>query len=192
MTDRGAHVIDIGQLVNDSDDTGPVELEAKGVQNTQSIYNVFWDYHFKLKYANGVEMIGATDEPRGIKLVGEDGWIFIHVHGGKLEASKPEILKEKIGPKEIQLGRTTVPEDPNNDHPRLLGHRKHFIECIKTRTQPFAHAEAGHRTASICHLTNIAMTVGRPVKWDPQKEQFVGDGEANKLLKPSFRTPWTL
>lgn len=185
MTDRGAHVIDIGQMVNDSDDTGPVEIEAKGVQNPKSIYNVFWDYHFKLKYANGVEMIGATDEPRGIKFIGEDGWIFVHIHGGNLEASKPEILKEKIGPKEIQLGRTTLPHAQN-------GHRKHFLECMKTRSQPFAHAEAGHRTASICHLTNIAMTVGGALKWDPQKEQFVGNDEANKLLRPVFRSPWTL
>ena len=98
---------------------------------------------------------------------------FIRAHPGK------------IGTKEIQLGRTTLSHAQN-------GHRKHFLECMKTRSQPFAHAEAGHRTASICHLTNIAMTVGGTLKLDPTKEQFVGNDEANKLLRPVFRSPWTL
>jgi hypothetical protein len=63
---------------------------------------------------------------------------------------------------------------------------------VKSRQQPFAHVEAGHHTAVICHLNNIAMKVGRKLKWDPQNEQFVGDDEANKLLKPVMRSQWTL
>jgi hypothetical protein len=185
MTDRGAHVIDIGQMANQSDDTGPVEITAKGVQNPGSIFNAFWDYNFENTYANGVEMIGSTDEPRGIKFEGSDGWIFVAIHGGDLSASKPEILKEKIGEKEINLGRTSLPHGQN-------GHRKQFLECIKSRQQPFAHAEAGHHTSVICHLNNIAMKVGRKLKWDPKAEQFIGDDEANKLIKPVMRSQWTL
>ena len=184
MTDRGAHVIDIGQLANNSDDTGPVEIEAKGVQNPGSLWNAFWDYNFTNTYANGVQMIGTTEEPRGIKFEGTDGWIFVAIHGGKLSASKPEILKEKIAENEIHLGRTPEPY-PN-------GHRRHFLDCVKSRQQPFAFAEAGHRTASICHLNNIAMKVQRKLKWDPKAEQFVGDEEANKLIKPVMREPWKL
>jgi predicted dehydrogenase len=185
MTDRGAHVIDIGQMAIDADETGPVEIEAKGFQNPGSIFNAFWDYNFKNTFANGVEMIGSTDEPRGIKFVGSDGWLFVHIHGGDLEASKPEILKEKIGDNEIHIGRAPLPHDQN-------GHRRQFLDCIKSRQQPFAHAEAGHRTASICHLNNIAMAVGRKLNWDPKAEQFIGDDEANKLLKPQMRSPWVL
>ncbi len=184
MTDRGAHVIDIGQMANNSDDTGPVSIEAKGFQNPGSIFNAFWDYNFTNEYANGVQMIGSTEAPRGIKFVGTDGWIFVAIHGGALSASKPEILNEKIADNEIHIGRTPEP------HPN--GHRRHFLDCIKSRQQPFAHAEAGHRTASICHLNNIAMAVGRKLKWDPQKEQFIGDDDANKLLKPPMRSPWVL
>jgi predicted dehydrogenase len=186
MTDRGAHVIDIGQMANDTDDTGPVEFEARGVHNPDSIYNVYWDYNFRNTYANGVEMIGTTDEPRGIKFVGETGWIFCEIHGGALTASKPEILKEKIGENEINLGRTTLPDGNGR------GHRMQFLECIKSRKQPYAHAEVGHRTSSICHLNLIAMEVGRKLKWDPKAEQFIGDDEANKLLKPQMRSPWVL
>jgi predicted dehydrogenase len=185
MTDRGAHVIDIGQMCNGTDETGPVEIEAKGVQNPKSIYNTFWDYNFTNTFANGVNMIGCTDEPRGLKLVGTDGWIFVAIHGGALSASKPDILAEKIGAKELHVGRTTLLHSQN-------GHRKHFLECVRTRSQPFAHAEVGHRSASICHLNNIAMLLQRKLKWDPEKEQFIGDDEANKLLKPSFRSPWVV
>ena len=186
MTDRGAHVIDIGQLVNGTDDTGPIEFEAKGVHNPDSIYNVFWDYNFKNTYANGVEMIGSTDEPRGIKFVGDKGWIFVAIHGGDLSASDPKILEEKIGDKEIQLGRTTLPDGQSR------GHRMQFLESIKSRQQPFADAEIGHRTSSICHINLIAMAVGRKLKWDPKAEQFIGDDEANKMLKPVMRSPWVL
>ena len=179
MTDRGAHVIDIAQLGNGSDDTGPVEISASGVQSKTSLYDAFFDYKFENVFANGVRMIGSTDNPRGLKFEGSDGWIFVEIHGGKLSASKPELLKEKIGDKEIQLGRSP-------------GHQRNFLDSVKSRQQPVASAEIGHRTASICHLNNIAMKLGRKLKWDPAKEQFAGDDEANRLLAPTMRSPWHL
>jgi predicted dehydrogenase len=179
MTDRGAHVIDIAQLGLGMDDTGPVEFEATGVRKKDSLYNVFWDYTFTNTYANGVRMVGTTKGPRGLKFIGEKGWIFVEIHGGRLEAEPASLLQEKISDGEIQLGRSP-------------GHQRNFIDSVKSRQQPVAHAEIGHRTGSICHLNNIAMLVGRKLKWDPAKEQFVGDDEANKLLAPSMRSPWSL
>ncbi len=179
MTDRGAHVIDIAQLGNGTDDTGPVEISATGVQSKTSLYDAFFDYKFENVFANGVRMIGSTDDPRGLKFEGSDGWIFVEIHGGKLSASKPELLQEKIGDKEIQLGRSP-------------GHQRNFLDSVKSRQQPVASAEIGHRTASICHLNNIAMKLGRKLKWDPAKEQFAGDDEANRLLAPTMRSPWHL
>ena len=195
MTDRGAHVIDIGQLAMDADHTGPVEIEAKGVQNPGSIWDAFWDYNFTNKYENGVTMIGSTDEPRGLKFEGTDGWIFVHIHGGKLEASDPKLiepsvlrsidnqrklLKERAGDKAVDLGRSP-------------GHHQDFLNACKSRQQPIAAGgEIGHRTATLCHLNNIAMRLGRKLKWDPQKEQFIGDDEANGWVKPSMRPPYVL
>jgi len=179
MTDRGAHVIDLGQLGHGTDDTGPTEIVASGTRNEGSLYNAFWTYKFSNKFADGVTMIGQSEGQRGLKFEGDSGWIFIHVHGAKLEASSPAILQEKIGEGEIQLGRSP-------------GHQRNFIDCVKSRATPMAPAEAGHRTASLCHLNNIAMIVGRPLKWDPAKEQFLGDDEANKLLKPAMRMPWSV
>ena len=153
ITDRGAHVIDIGQLGGGFDDTGVVEIKATGKRNSASLYDAFWEYEFAGKYANGVEFVGASGGDRGVRFEGTEGWIFVHIHGGRLEASNPAILKEKIGEKEIQLGRSP-------------GHHQDFINAIKARTQPVAAAEIGHRTASLCHLINIALLTGKPLKFD--------------------------
>jgi predicted dehydrogenase len=179
MTDRGAHVIDIAQLGHGTDDTGPVEITAKGVRSKTSLYDTFFDYEFENVFADGVRMIGSTNEPRGVTFEGADGWISVGIHGGALSASKPEILQEKIGEGEIQLGRSP-------------GHYRNFLDSVKSRQQPVASAEVGHRTASICHLNNIAMLLERSLKWDPVKEQFIGDDEANRLLMPPMRAPWKL
>lgn len=185
MTDRGAHVIDIGQLGNGTDDTGPVEIEAKGKQIEGSLYDTFWDYEFVNTYANGVKLVGTSEGTRGIKFEGTDGWIFVEIHGGRLEASSPELLDEatqrqKFGDKWVDLGRSP-------------GHHQDFIQSCYSRKQPIAAGgEIGHRTATICHLNNIAMKLGRKLKWDPEKEVFIDDDEANKLVKPEMRPPYVL
>jgi len=186
MTDRGAHVIDLGQLGAGVDDTGPVEIEATGVQNKGGLYDAFWDYKFVNTWAGGLKLIGSTAEPRGVKFEGDEGWIFIHVHGARLEASNPswledlKVWKEKgVTSHKIQLGRSP-------------GHHRNFLDSVKSRKQPVAHAEVGHRTASVCHLNNIAMKLGRKLKWDPKAEKFIGDDEANGLVTPKMRNPWTL
>ena len=190
MTDRGAHVIDLAQLGAGTDDTGPVEIEARGTASKTSLYDAFWDYEFVNTYANGVKLVGSTKGPRGVKFEGSDGWVFIHVHGGRLEAEPASLLKATIDKDEIQLGRSPrFGETSTNYLPR---HVRNFLDSVKSRQQPLAPAEVGHRTASICHLNNIAMRLDRKLRWDPEKEQFVNDPEANRLLKPVMREPWTL
>jgi len=179
MTDRGAHIIDLAQLGGGTDDTGPVEIDAKGTRNAASLYDTFWEYQFENVYANGVRMLGSSEGPRGLKFEGDKGWVFVNVHGCRLEAEPASLLAEKIGDDEIQLGRTS-------SHPR------NFLDSVKSRQQPFAPAEVGQRTATICHLTNLGMKLGRKLKWDPVKEQVVGDDEANSLLTPKLRAPWHL
>src|SRR5690606_26536705 len=139
----------------------------------------FMEYEFENVFANGVRMIGRSAGERGLKLIGDEGWIFIAIHGGHAKASKPSILEPLGDDARIRLGETP-------------SHHDNFVEAVKARKQPFAHAEIGHRTASLCHLNNIAMTVGRPIKWDPAKEQIIGDEEANALLMPRMRSPWNL
>ena len=179
MTDRGAHVIDLAQLGNDTDATGPVEIEGHGKQPGRGLFDAFMDYQFELTYADGVGLFGRNEGPRGVKFEGSAGWVFIHVHGGNLEAQPPALLQEIIGPEELHLGRSR-------------GHQENFIETVRTRRETLAPAEVGHRTGSICHLVNIAMLLGRKLKWDPVKEEIVNDPEADRMLARPMRSPWSL
>ncbi len=179
MTDRGAHILDIGQLGNHTDDTTPVEYQAKGVVPESDLYNTFFNYNFECRYANGVRLIGTTAEPRGIRFEGSEGWIFIYIHGGNLEASSPALLKEIIRPEEIQLGRSP-------------GHQRDFIQCVKSRREPMAPVEVGHHSATICHLLNIAMVTGRKLRWDPAGEKVLGDEVAQSMTSRPMRSPWRL
>jgi hypothetical protein len=89
-------------------------------------------------------------------------------------------LDSKIEPNEIHLYES-------NDHYR------NFIDCVLSRKEPIAPVETAHRSITICHLGNIALRLGRDLlKWDPVKEQIVGDDEAAKMLGRPYRQPWKL
>lgn len=124
-------------------------------------------------------MIGTTESPRGLKFEGTDGWLFIRIHGGRLSAEPNSLLRESIGAGEIHLGRSP-------------GHHRDFLNAVKTRNQPMASAEIGHRTATICHLLNIAMLTERKLTWDPKAECIINDPEAHRMLSRPMRSPWHL
>ena len=178
MTDRGAHIIDLAQFINDADDSGPIELKAVGEQVTSKLFDCFIEYEFECTYANGIKIIGTSTGDRGLKLVGSDGWIFIHIHGGRLEASDPRILSSIIQPEEIHTQYSP-------------GHHRNFLDAVKSRKKAIAHEEIGHRTATICHLLNIAMLLKKPIQWDPVAE-ISKDAEVNALLQRPTRSPWRL
>jgi hypothetical protein len=157
-----------------------VEISGKGtIAPGGGVFDAFMEYNFECKYANGVRLVGLSKGPRGLKIEGSDGWIFIHIHGGRLKAGPETLLQEQAGPGEIHVGRSR-------------SHHQNFVDAVRSRQQPFASAETGHRTATICHLVNIAMLTGRKLKWDPDKEVIIGDDEANRMLSRPMRSPWHL
>jgi hypothetical protein len=179
MTDRGAHILDLAQLANNSDDSGPVEIEGTGRRNSGGIFDTFIEFDFRMRYANGVELIGSDAGPRGIRYEGTDGWVFVHIHGGRLEADPPGLLEETIGPDEIRLGRSP-------------GHHQDFFSAVRTRGTTMAPAEVGHRTATLCHLANIAMLTGRRLQWDPVSERVTNCEQAERMLSRPAREPWLI
>jgi len=179
MTDRGAHIIDLAQLGHGTDGTTPIEYEGTGWFPPEGLFDTAMSYKLHLKYADGVDMFIESISPRGVRFEGTDGWIFIHVHGGDLEAEPKSLLKEVIGPNELHLGRSR-------------GHHADFIANVKSRGECKAPPEVGHSSGTICHINNIAMLLGRKLKWDPEKEQFINDDEANRMLVRSLRAPWHL
>jgi predicted dehydrogenase len=179
VTTWGIHHVDIAQWGNSADTTGPVEVEGTGVFPKDGLYDcaVAWD--MTLKYANGVTLNFVDNKKRkqGVLFEGSDGWIF--VERGSIDAQPKSLLNEKIGADEIHL-------PASNDH------SKNFIDCIRARTTPVSSIEAAVRSDTVCHLSDIAMRLGRKLTWDPQTERFTNDEQANRVLSRSMRSPWHL
>lgn len=179
ICDWGTHLFDTAQWANDTELSGPVEIEGTGTHWEGGLYDTVKDYDVTYRYANGVVMTCTPGNP-SIKLVGTDGWVGNRGWRGELEASSTDILNSKIGPNEIHL--YTNPDGEHAD----------FLDCVKTRKDPYFPVEIGHRVATVCHLANIAIKVGRKLKWDPEKEHFSNDPTANAYLSRPMRKPWQL
>jgi predicted dehydrogenase len=179
LTDWGAHIVDTAQWGNDTERTGPVEIEGRGVFPKDSLYNTATDYRIEYKYAKGVTMIITSGEVH-LRFEGSDGWVGNTGWRGNLQAEPKRILDSVIGPDDIRLYT-----EPGGEH-------RNFLDCVKSRRAPYFPAEIGHRCCTVLHLGNISMLLGRKLKWDPEKEIFPGDAEANRMLSRSMRSPWRL
>jgi predicted dehydrogenase len=181
LTDWAGHHIDIAHWGLGLDRTGPIEIEGKGDYPKDGIYDVPTAYKFTCKYADGLTMIVANDQqqPMGMGTVwyGEKGWI--HVRRGKLEADPADVLKEVIGPGEIKLYES-------HDH------QQNFLDCVRSRKETITPIEIAHRSISVGLLGEIAMLTEKKLRWDPQKEVFLNNDEANRMLSRPMRSPWHL
>jgi predicted dehydrogenase len=177
ITGWGSHMNDIAQWGNGSDDTGPVEIGGKAEYPDRGLFDVHTKFHAEAAYANGVRLIMETGDPPGVRFEGEKGWVFVTRE--EITASDPAILKRPAGEGEIKLYESG-------------NHMKNFLECMRTRMEPAAPVEVGHRSNTICLLAHIAMKLGRKLRWDPQVECFLDDDEANGRLDYPHREPWTV
>jgi len=179
IPDWGAHLFDTAQWANNTERNGPVEVEGTGTYWTGGLYDTVKDYDVTYRYANGVVMTCRPGNP-SIKFIGTDGWVGNAGWRGPVQASSPEILNSQIGPREIHLYT-----NPNGEH-------DDFLKCVRSRKDPYFPVDIGHRVSTVSHLALIAIKLARKLKWDPKREHFVGDPEANKLLDRPRRDPWQL
>jgi predicted dehydrogenase len=163
LADMGAHHFDIAQWALDMDASGPVKIEPPAGDATSGL---------KFTYANGVEMFHGG--PADCTFEGELG--TINVSRGKLESNPAEILTA-LGERDWHV--------PASDN-----HARNWLDAIKSRQRPICDVEVGHRSATVCHLANLGYQLHRPLAWDPEKERFVNDDEANGLLNREPREPW--
>ncbi len=189
LTDWGAHMIDLAQWGNNTEATGPVEVEGTGkFPPRDELFNTAEEFVLNYKYANGVTLNVSTSIP-GIRFEGTDGWIGFKKWRGPLEARRKEILQSKIGPDEVHLYH------PSEIVGRAAGNGgewRNFLDCVKTRKPCYAPAETGHRTITIAHIGNIAMLLGRKLRWNPEAERFANDAEADGMLQRKQRQPWAI
>jgi predicted dehydrogenase len=163
LADMGAHHFDIAQWAMGMDASGPVSIEPPAEGETG----------LKFIYASGVEMIHGG--PSGCTFEGTKG--KLRVDRNLLESDPPEILATPLGEKDR---RAIESKD----------HLRNWLDCIKSREEPICSVETGHRTASVCHLGNLGYKLRRKLTWDPAKEEFPGDAEANALTSRKPRDGW--
>lgn len=180
MTNFGAHHIDIAQWGLGMDESGPVAVEGAATFGTEKGYEVTQSCRITHTYSTGVKMIvgqGEKDCPGGVTFVGSEGTIF--VDRGKIVGTPEELVKQALKEDDVRLYVSK-------------NHHQNFLDCIKSRKLPICDVEIGHRSATVCHLSNIAVRLGRRIQWDAANEQIVGDAEAAKWISRPYREPWKL
>lgn len=177
LTDWGAHLLDTAQVANGAEKSGPVEVEGTGkiVKDSMATMPVAFDLHYR--YANGVEL-HVKSGGVFIRLEGTKGWVGNNGWRGGVEGSSPEML------------RTKYPAGTSKFWPLPKGEHRNFLDCVKSRELTTYPAEDGQRLSTVMHIGNIAMELGRKLKWDPAKEEFVGDDAANALRSRTAREEW--
>ncbi len=182
LTDWGAHHVDIACWALGASDTGPskvtpveytLPVEYKdGFPVVDDRYNTATQFNLRVDMPNDVEMIITSGGDNGILFEGTEGRFF--VNRGKITGKPVEDLKDKPLPdgaiEEVYGGKISQ------------NHTANFIEGIKSRNQPISDVWSHDRMLEICHLSNIAMRLGRELKWDPVKREIVGDAQANSFL----------
>ena len=179
ITDWGGHHPDIAQIALGTELTGPVAIKnARGVLPPRdALWNTAESYHFEAHYADGrVMVIQSSSNKNGIQFEGTEGSLWVSRHD--ISASDKKLLD----PKRIE----------NHWGDSVKIHFANFLDCIKSGKATNAPCENAHRSITISHLGNIAIQLGRNLKWDPQREQVQDDFAANALVDRPYRSPWKL
>ena len=172
ITDWGAHMFDIAQWALGMDESGPVQF-LPPADPTQ-------DSGLTMVYENGVRMNhkqwGGEGDFNAVQFIGTEG---------RIEVSRSFLRtfpNENLAKAELKETDKRVYFSDN--------HYQDWVDAIKDRTKPISDVETGHRTASVCNVTNIAYELGRPLLWNPEKEKFVGDDYANLMVGRPYRGKW--
>ncbi len=204
MTDWGAHHNDIAQWALNMDNSGPVAVEGNGQAPDMrpNCYNCHPEFEARYTYANGTggregtQLVCRSSPPRdfparrgdrpednGVLFEGEDNkWIF--VSRGRIFASDGDQRTSRIISEPLPEGATRLG--------RADSQMGNFLDCVRSRQQPVCNPTIGHRSATVCHLGNIAIRTGRRLRWDPAMERFTGEHaeEANRWLTRERRGEW--
>jgi predicted dehydrogenase len=178
LTNWGAHHLDIAQWGLGMDESGPVAVEGTARYHKQGWYEVPESQELTYTYANGIRVICNNANRGGTTFEGNKGTIF--VTRGRIESTPPEILKVPLGEKDVYLTESQ-------------NHHANWLDSIRNNRRPIGDVEIGHRSATVCHLGNIALRARQRILWDPAKEVIVGaNAEVTAMVGRTYRAPWRL
>jgi len=174
---QGVHFTDIAQWGLGADDTGPVEIEGHGSIPKDGLCDTATQWHVAMTFANGVRLVYDDHRafPMGVVFEGTAGSVSALCGGVTAEPKTLMTMPLRASETPLYRGRS---------------HLADFLHCVRTRQPTAAPAEAAHRCTTLCHLAHIAILTGRKLQWDPVREQFLNDREANRYLSRAMRAPW--
>jgi predicted dehydrogenase len=180
MTNFGAHHLDIAQWALNRDESGPTTIEATAKFQKDGWYEVPERSEIVYTYDDGIKVIVEQGGKAGPNVLfeGTKGTIAVS-RGNKIESNPAEIrtMPLKSGDVHLYVSKS---------------HHKNWLDCIQSRELPICDVAIGHRSATVCHLGNIAIRTGRKITWDPKAQEIVGDPEAAAMLARPYRSPWSL
>ncbi len=174
----GVHDLDIAHWGMDTEHTGPIAVEGEGVFPRDGLFDTVLTFDLAFEYANGITitMTDTGKNPHGVRFNGREGWIHTR---GAITCEPASLAKAFVGPNDVHLYKSDF-------------HERNFLECIRTRRETITPVEVAHRSTSAALIGGIALKLGRRLEWDPAKERFVNDPEADRLLSYPMRAPWRL
>ena len=186
VTDWGVHHTDIAVWALGLEETGPTRIDGRGVFNRKKgCYNVAHSFDCTLDYDGGHQIVLNSDS-NDLTIEGEKG---------RIQVNRSRIAGKPI--EDILESKTERDSLENEVHKlyrgmRMGGHMQNFFDCVRDRKLPISDVFTHHRSVSACHLANISMLLGRPLQWDPKKEDFVADSDASNMLKREQRAPYKI
>jgi len=184
ITNWGAHHVDIAHWGISMELSGPTSIEATAEFMTGDVWTVHRTYHVEMTYPNGVLVVLDHTYPNGIRFEGSDGWVFCARGAEQVTSSDPKAAgqKESKALTASDLRILTAAPGPNDTRwPASDDHYRNWLEAIALRRDPIAPVDQAARSLEACAAAWIGMKLGRKLTWDPQKEQFKDDAEANRL-----------
>jgi hypothetical protein len=194
ITGWGSHHIDSAHWAMDKQHSGPVEVWGHAEFPTSGLWDVHGIFKTEARYADGVKMVVSNELPNGIRFEGSRGWIFVTRGAYQATASDPTPNAEGVKPldaSDIKIITTPIAKG-EIQLPISKDHHANWLDSIRANTQPIAPVEDAHRSCSACLIHHIAMKLNRKVYWDPVKEQFTNDEEANSMLSRKQRDPYSI
>jgi predicted dehydrogenase len=172
------HHNDIAHWALGVDDRGPTRVTARDWTFPDTdVYNTPHHYTIECEYEGGVNSSISSRNPQGLKLIGDQGWVF--VRRGQMDASQPRWIDPQFDPGDKRVYHSD-------------SHAQNFLDCVRTRRPCIAPAETAHRSITPGHLGYVSNALGRSLKWNPRAESVVDDDTANQLLsRIDYRAPWS-
>jgi predicted dehydrogenase len=180
----GVHHLDIALWGCPELGTEPFEIESRVTWRNEGFTDTVNEWDATYTYANGLKLVFQDQKkmPTGCRFIGDKGWLRVDRHWENhpgLVASDDSLLEIKLRPDDLRLYKSQ-------------NHAVNFLECVRSRKDPVSDVDSTHKASYLGLLTEVAGRLEQKLKWDPKKEQFIGNDEANRLLHRTMHNGWRL